>query len=399
MTRTNPLVLDGSTVKLRLMADRGSRLDPVHVDWVRFTVQRRNGANMADVDALWTDPPEGFYENSTNPVFLMWATLRHIRDLPAEHHTAATQAADLGREVVECLGPDFTLNPEVLKGHDFYKHRLAIMRGVAEVGWIGFLASGDSPRQTAQSATLHVNIFGAACTFGQQGWREKLADLIDQRDGVVTRADLALDFFDGLPGGMPGVVQEYEAGVMDVYGKRPSYDQVGRWLESAPCSRSFYFGSKGAGKQTNVYEKGDQLFGSEAADPWIRVELRYGNKLRVIPSDVLRRPGDFFAGASEWHQSKLHIFGLAHAERIPCKKTLQGQTVDAEVSRVVRWARETAGPAIAALARFMPGDAFLDFAHCRTVPGRLQRFTEGDLSGAFNRLFSTVNAGPALVAV
>lgn len=398
MTRLNPLVLDGDTVKLRLMAERSLSVDPVHVDWLRFTVQRRNGADMGDIDALWADPPSGFYENSTNREFIMWATLRQIRELPAEHHTAATQAADLGREVVECLGAEFNLNPQVLKGHDFYKHRLAITRGGVEVGWVGFLASGDSPRQTAQSATLHVNLFGAACTFAQTGWRDKLADLIDQREGVVTRADLALDFFDGLPGGMAGVVAEYESGAMDVRGARPAYDQVGRWLESAPCSRSFYFGSKQAGKQTNVYEKGDQLFGPEARNPWIRIELRYGNKVRVIPSDVLRRPGDFFAGASSWHAEKLAAVAAAVPAPIHRVKCSRSETVAAEVTRVVRWARNTAGPAIAALARFMPESGFLDFAHCRTVPGRLQRFTESDLRGAFNRLFIPVSDGPSLVA-
>ena len=416
MTRLNPLVLDGSTVKLRLQADRAVSPDPVHVDWVRFTVQRRNGANLGDIDAVWTDSPQttddgqgvpvdewasqpvGYYANSTRYEFVMWEIMRNLRELPGEHHTAAIQAADLGREVVECLGPEFRLNPEIRKGHDFYRHRLSILRADVEVGWIGFLASGDSPRQTAQSATLHCNLFGAACTFGQSGWRDKLADVIDQREGVVTRVDLALDYFDGLPGGMAGIVGEYEAGAMDVRGARPAYDQVGRWLESAPCSRSFYFGSKQAGKQTNVYEKGDQLFGPEAHDPWLRVELRYGNKLRVIPSDALRRPGDFFAGASDWHAAKLASFASVNPQAVRQTKRLQGQTVEAEVSRVVRWARQTAGAAIAALARFMPGDGFLDFAHCRTVPGRLQRFTESDLRGAFNRLFTPVSAGPALVA-
>lgn len=388
MTRVNPLVLDGSTVKLRLLAERREAADPVHVDWVRFTVQRRNAVDLGDIDAVWTDPPAvaddgqgvpldqwlkeppGYYGNSTVPEFVMWEIRRNLVQLPGEHHTAAMQAADLGREVVECLGPEFRLNPEIRKGHDFYRHRLSITRADVEVGWIGFLSSGDSPRQTAQSATLHCNLFGAACTFAWAGWRDKLADVIDQHQGVVTRVDLALDYFDGLPGGMAGVVAEYEAGAMDVRGARPAYDQVGRWLESAPCSRSFYFGSKQAGKQTNVYEKGDQLFGPEAHDPWLRVELRYGNKLRVIPSDALRRPGDFFAGASDWHAAKLASFATVNPQRVPQSKRLQGQTVEAEVSRVVRWVWQTAGPAIAALARFMPGDGFLDVAHCRTVPGR-----------------------------
>lgn len=398
MTRMNPLVLDGDTVKLRLMADRAQNDQVVHVDWVRFTVQRRNASDLGEIDEIWTDPPKGYYVNSTNPEFIIWKTLQSIRELPTERHTSAIQAVELARDVCQALGSEFVPAPEVLKGHDFYKHRIAITRAGVEVGWVGFGSSGDSPRQTAQAATLHVNIFGAACTFAAHGWRDRLADLIDKRDAVVTRADLALDCFNGLPGGMPGIVAEYEAGAMDVKGMRPGYDQLGKWLDSAPSCRSFYFGSKQAGKQTNVYEKGDQLYGAEAGNPWIRIEIRYGNKLRVIPSDVLRRPGDFFGGASDWHAQKLAAFGQCSPQRIPQKDRLQESTVDAEVTRVVRWIKETASPALATLWRLMPGHLLWEFLEAPTVPGRLRRFTSGDLSSSFTRLFDPVSAGPALVA-
>ena len=398
MTRPNPLVLDGDTVKLRLIADRSVSPDPVHVDWVRFTVQRRCAADLSDVDAVWTDDPEPVHASIFDAEYRLWLIRRNLREVGSENHTPGMQAADLAREVCECLGSEFLPGGDVLKGHDFYKHRLAILRAGAEVGWVGFGASGDSPRQAAQAGTLHVNLFGAACTFASSGWREKLANLIDKRSAVVTRVDFALDYFDGLPGGMSGIVAEYEAGGMDVYGKRPAYDQVGKWLDSDPSCRSFYFGSKQAGKQTNVYEKGDQLYGSEAANPWIRVEVRYGNKIRVLPSDCLRRPGDFFAGSSDWHREKLQAFTQVNPQKIAIDRRRQAETVDSAVARVVRWAHNTAGPAIAVLAKFMPSESFLSFANCETVPGRLQKFTEGDLSGSFARLFIPVNAGPALVA-
>ena len=54
-----------------------------------------------------------------------------------------------------------------------------------------------------------------------------------------------------------------------------------------------------------MYEKGHQLFGPESGSNWLRVELRYGNKLRVLSSDILRNPSNYFAGASPWHASML----------------------------------------------------------------------------------------------
>lgn len=64
---------------------------------------------------------------------------------------------------------------------------------------------------------------------------------------------------------------------------------IGDWSANPQDGRSFYFGSKEAGKQTNAYEKGHQLFGFEAGSKWLRIELRYGNKLRVLPVDMVRR--------------------------------------------------------------------------------------------------------------
>jgi phage replication initiation protein len=81
-------------------------------------------------------------------------------------------------------------------------------------------------------------------------------------------------------GGMERVESDYRNGLMNSQGKRLSCNVVGDWPNSR--ARSFYVGSKEAGKQTNVYEKGNQLFGPKDDSPWVRVELRYGNKLRPL---------------------------------------------------------------------------------------------------------------------
>ncbi|WIY40528.1 hypothetical protein QRO10_06170 [Paracidovorax citrulli] len=48
------LVLDGNQVKARLIAERIESGVPVHVDWVRFTVNLRN-APMPSVDVLFPE--------------------------------------------------------------------------------------------------------------------------------------------------------------------------------------------------------------------------------------------------------------------------------------------------------------------------------------------------------
>lgn len=389
------LVLDGSEVKLRLTAERERTGCFVHVDWVRFTTVLRK-APTPDVEILF---PRGRTHDGN--AYDKWQEVaRVLRTLPDCEHDAAAQAHTLAQRVAEALGADFKVASDVRKGHDFYKFRWAITRNEVECGWVGFLASGDSPRQQAQARTLHANVWGSACTFGDAGWTDRLADLIDECDADLTRCDLAADFFDGITGGMDRVLADYKAGVMDSGGKRLKCNMVGDWANGH--ERSFYIGSKEAGKQTNVYEKGDQLFGVKACSPWMRIELRMGNKLRVLPSDMLRRPADFFAGASDWHALMLAELGaVVTAERVRCHSKLAVQTVEAECVRNGRWFLDTALPTCAAAIRFVGLDVLLDVMFGGKLPKRLQRFSDAELArgfaAAFKR-FSPVEGGsPAFV--
>ncbi|MBS1771198.1 MAG: replication initiation factor domain-containing protein, partial [Acidobacteria bacterium] len=315
-----------------------------------------------------------------------------LRTLPDADFCPSAQALTLARDVCAALGPDYAVFPELRKGHDFYRFRWSIVRNDVECGWVGFLASGDSPRQHAQSETLHVNLYGAACTFALPGFNERLAELVDDVDAKITRVDLALDFFDGLAGGLDGVRQDYMAGAMDHRGKRPKCNMVGDWCNGA--ARSFYVGSKEAGKQTNVYEKGHQLYGAESGNPWARIELRYGNKLRVLPSDMLRRPDDFFSGASDWHQQQLSLASVdATPEPVKCTPRLAVETVQAEVSRVIRWARNTAGPALSFLVKFASMDQLAQVCEQKQLPGRLQRFGESELDSVADLFMKNLGTG------
>ncbi len=391
MTRpaANALVLDGQEIKLRLMAERQATRTPVHVDWLRFTVFLRN-AETPSAALLFGPEPFNVWEAAAHRVHKLLA------ELPDADHWAGAQAMELAQRVSAGLGEAFAVSPELRKGHDFYRHRWSIERNGQECGWVGFLASSDSPRQRAQASTMHVNLYGAACTFADAGWMDRMAAIIEEQAGTITRADLALDFFEGMPGGLDQVLDDYKAGGLDVGGKRPKCNMVGDWANGA--ARSFYVGSKEAGKQTNVYEKGHQLFGADSGSAWQRIELRYGNKLRVLPVDLLRRPADFFAGASDWHARMLALAD-AHAipEALPQDGRLALETVEAEVYRNVRWVRDTAAASVAFLLNAFDVDQIADLVATTKRPGRLRKFSMSELmraaSGAVDRFTQPAAGG------
>ena len=385
MTRPNLLVLDGEQVKLRLLAERTETRTPVHVDWLRFTVQRRL-TTAPSADLLFGPEPFNVWEAQAHRVH------KALAELPDAEHWVGAEALQLAQDVCQALGDEFSVAAEVRKGHDFYRHRWSIERNAVEVGWIGFLASSTSPRQQAQAKTMHVNLYGAACTFAAAGWMECMALLIAGRDGDITRADLALDFFDGLPldDGMESVRAEYMAGLMDVSGKRPKCSMVGDWCNGQ--ERSFYIGSKQAGKQTNVYEKGHQLFGADSGSLWTRIELRYGNKLRVLPVDLLRRPADFFAGASEWHARMLSLVEPPPEfvpEPIKTTARLADKTADAALYRVGRWVADVAMPAVSLLLS-VGGDQFVSDLYTEQRPHRLRGFSMSQLTAAVPRVLEQI---------
>lgn len=381
------LVIEGNEVKLRLQADRIKSGGVVHVDWLRFTCELKN-APVPVAEVLFPSPLTDTLENPRSIAeqdleqYRRTKLLRILREMPDAEFAASAQAHALALKVCKALGPDFSVDPQLNKGKDFYRFRWSITRNDAEVGWVGFLASSESPKLDALAKTINVNVFGSACTFARGDWRHRMANLIEEVNAKITRIDYALDFFDGIRGGLERIRDDWHAGLMDVNGRRPKANTVGPWVDGGR-GRSFYFGSKEAGKQTNVYEKGVQLFGELDATHWERVELRYGNKLRDLPVDMLRRADDFFAGASDWHQKMLAEHGkYAEGEGVKVRSKQAIQTVKAEVTRAIRWLTNTAGASVALAFEHLGQDAFLEILTGRKLPGRLAKFSFQEISAA-----------------
>lgn len=396
------LVLEGNQVKARLLADRTAYKTPVHVDWLRFTIPYKKAPTPTADDLFCLPlPPASVLAELPQAQRESMTARTAVKELPPDEVFHGSVAKTVADDVCNMLGPDFFVSSELKRGQDFYKYRWSITRGGAEVGWVGFLASSDSKKQAAQNDTIHVNLHGAACTFAVHSWRQQMAEYIDRHDAKITRVDLALDFFDGIKGGMLRIKSDYEAGIMDVLGQRPKCNMIGPWVDGGR-GRSFYLGSREAGKQTNVYEKGVQLFGEKDATNWERIELRYGNKLRVISSDVLTRPADFFAGASPWHLAMLAENSKRTASKprkfADRRKAQAVQTVKAEVVRVFRWLRDVAGPSISFAFQHLPDLQLVDLTHSHKLPGRLERFQQSDLvqgvADAFCHITAPGNRAP-----
>ncbi|MEQ6436730.1 replication initiation factor domain-containing protein [Comamonas sp. w2-DMI] len=419
-TRRNDLVLEGREIKARLHVDHERYGAHIHVDWLRFTVNRRY-APVPSVELLFPEPDtgidyragrEGWTEServNAHAVVLSrrQRIVRLLRDMPDPDYDASAQAFTMAEDVAAILGPDYRADTLIQRGKDFYRFRIDILRNDHPVGWIGFLSTSSGARAEAQANTLHCNLEGMACTFAQHGWLDEMANYIEQHRGLITRVDLAADFFEGIDhkghsDAFARFAHEYESGLMDHLGHRPQENFGGSWL-SKKKGRSFYIGSRESGKLTNIYEKGKQLFGKEDDSQWLRIELRYGNQKRLLPADILRRPAAAFAGASEWHAGIVRELELlAIPMPIKCEPRLQTQTVEAEVTRNVRWFMNTAGAsavlAFLNLPRGVMHSLFDEFEH--RLPNRLRKFSRGEVVASYQKVFtelaSSGRASPAI---
>jgi phage replication initiation protein len=115
--------------------------------------------------------------------------------------------------------------------------------------------------------------------------------------------------------------------------------------------------------------------------------LRYGNKLRELSAEMLRRPADFFGGASDWHASILLEHGAQFApEPVRIRQVQAVQTVKAEVTRAVRWLSDTASQSLALAFQFLGNEEFIELVSNRNKPGRLRRFGDQEIKAAFSSL-------------
>lgn len=380
------VVLAGLKIKATLAQVETENPGLVRLDWLRFSVP---------LDALLLGCPGVPFD--LDALALMDRrgrdTVRDARRAGIEHDgfDNAMQVSKAGAAyLVEILAGALEVGHTDDRGMDYYSVRTALMYCGEVVGWV--LAGGKSQ---AQAGTVHFNLFGSALLNVPVARYPALRSWIESSNGTITRVDLSLDVWQGLDVGL--LPDTWRAGEFDVRGKRPKAVLAGEW--PAGHSRTFYAGSRPSGKLVRVYEKGDEQFGHEHGDPWVRIEVEYRNACRIIDYGVLDRPGDYFAGAYQWCADRLEET-RAHFEAqkllvVNRGDALKDKTAEAAVTRVARWIKRTAAPAIAAFLDHS-GDAFFTLieGECDRVTGRLKGFDRPSLRRAFEHVAAQVAPSP-----
>lgn len=192
-----------------------------------------------------------------------------------------------------------------------FTERLDLEAGVGSrhvsIGCIAF--GGD-----AQRGRVMLQLTGSGCGLVED-W-DALQAVLDDIGAKLTRLDLAVDFLAGEVK-VDQVVEWYRDGGFSCGGNRPGCAVAGDWI-NGEAGRTFYVGRAANGKLLRAYEKGLQL--GQPESEWVRLEVQFGSRDRVIPLRALTDRDAFFAGAYPCLQALVETA----AERIP---TDQAQAV------------------------------------------------------------------------
>jgi phage replication initiation protein len=334
-TQARP-VSDGKRVRWTLERAYRESQARVRLDWLRFTVPVGGVFTLEDMRTFRPDVCASTDQQGRDVIRGARAVA-----LDVDHMGAMGMCKALAVRVAAMLGDGFEPGIVEDRGMDYYTVRCPILHRGERIGYA--LAGG---KQQAQRSTLHVSLEGQGMLHVSHAKYPAIKRFIDEACGHITRVDLACDVFEG--DNVEDVSAAWLAGDFDVRGKRPKQRHDGGW--DSGSERTYYVGSRATGKLFRAYEKGDQLFGAEANDPWVRYEVEFRRENRVIETDVLIKPADFFAGSYEFCRKVLDRLGEAHEpQRTKTGADVAQATEQARVQATLKWVRQIAGPAIAAV--------------------------------------------------
>jgi len=240
-----------------------------------------------------------------------------------------------------------------------YQHRVDLMYPIdgGESILIGVLGWGGE----YQRGTIHVSLNGTGCARMQdwaliEAWGESIG-------GNITRVDCAHDDFEGKTVNIASALAWYRDGAFTNGGRSPEPDYRDD-LDSGR-GKTFYVGNRKNGKLCRVYEKGRKE--GDPLSPWVRVEVEWHNQGRIIPWDILTRPGDYLAGAYP-----CLTFLSDRQDRI---RTIQ-QSASINYERMVEWLKTAGGRALNVMLQVEGGNAEAVLAQVRRdgAPKRLKPY-------------------------
>jgi phage replication initiation protein len=238
---------------------------------------------------------------------------------------------------------------------------------------IAIVAAGGS---TAGN-TMMVDMSGQGCSLVED-WQAVFATLQDL-DARITRVDTALDLMEGFT--LDQFDDLYFAGEFNCGGRIPSrrYIEGGNSHDPYSNGRTLYLGKKANGKELCIYEKGKQLGNPESE--WLRLEIRHGNRDRVIPHDVVLDPTGYFAGG--FIALKDLVDSIARKIKTDQRDiAIEERTI--VLKRLTHYLVAAYGKTLYQLAQELNFDyqALYDLLHVVGVPRRLEKST---VAGGVNR--------------
>lgn len=287
-----------------------------HIDWLAFTLT----------------PPKSWGDSERSKLSALWPSLNRLFGIPS-------------MQQVERVG----------KWNGYTT--------VFDLGGHGLLGIGGK----RQNGTIHVSLTGSGCAHVSD-W-QAAQDFLEYVGARITRADLAHDDFEGKDLNMEAAVQWYQDGRFKTGGRNPAHRIEGDWLDAgSPKGRTLYIGRKANGKLCCIYEKGKQL--GDAASPWTRAEVRLGGKSRIIPYDVLTRPGHYLAGA--------YPQALGYLSAIQEKIRTIAKVVNLSLAATIHQARVTVGKVVNLLHTIYQGDdsKVVETLRRDGVPKRLENYAD-----------------------
>lgn len=268
------------------------------------------------------------------------------------------------------------------KGMFGYKSSYDIMVWVdAEFLRIATVAMGGN----STGNTVMVDLTGKGCSLVTD-WQAVYATLQDL-DARLTRADTALDLLEGFT--LDQFDDLYRAGEFNCGGRIPTrrYFEGGHSSDLHALGRTLYLGKKANGKELCIYEKGKQL--GDPDSQWLRIEIRFGNRDRVIPHDIVLNPTTYFAGAF------IALEDLVETIKTKIKtdqRDLASEERTIVLKRLTHFLVASYGKTIYQLAQDVGMDykALYDLLHVPGVPHRLEKSAlAGGVNGAHEPAHST----------
>jgi len=218
--------------------------------------------------------------------------------------------------------------------------------------------------------TMMVDLSGMGCSLVND-WQAVFSTMQDL-DARITRADTALDLLEGFT--LEQFDDLYLAGEFNCGGRIPSrrYFEGGDSRDLHAHGRSLYLGKKANGKELCIYEKGRQLGNPDSE--WLRIEIRFGNRDRVIPHDIVLDPTRFFAGGFVALET---LVDSIKEKILTVKRDIAVEERTIVLKRLTHYLVTAYGKTIYQLAHEMNMDykALFDLLQVQGIPRRLEKST------------------------